>query len=210
MPADTRTRILAATSELFRRQGMTGTGLKQIAGAAKAPFGSIYHFFPGGKSQLADEAIRTSGAAYGEHVIALFDACTDLPAAIDLAFAHAAQALVDSGYADACPIATIALEVASTDETLRQATADVFTGWIETGAEHLPGAGLPPDVRRRLALGFITSLEGAFVLARALRSTEPLEAAGRTVRLAATAELAALRQKEKRGVRAGRAQRVGR
>ncbi|SIN49629.1 HTH-type transcriptional regulator YxaF [Mycobacteroides abscessus subsp. abscessus] len=64
MPADTRDRIVAATCELFRRQGMTGTGLKQIAQSAGAPFGSIYHFFPGGKAQLADEAIRAAGAMY--------------------------------------------------------------------------------------------------------------------------------------------------
>ena len=36
MPTDTKTRILAAATELYRRQGMTGTGLKQIAELAKA------------------------------------------------------------------------------------------------------------------------------------------------------------------------------
>ena len=33
----TRDRILAATAELYRRQGMSATGLKQISAAAKAP-----------------------------------------------------------------------------------------------------------------------------------------------------------------------------
>lgn len=190
MTSDTRTRILTATGELFRRQGMTGTGLKQIAAAAGAPFGSIYHFFPDGKQQLADEVIRSSGAAYGEHVMSIFDACPDLPSAIEQSFVGAAQHLVDTDYTDACPIETIALEVASTNERLRMATADVFAGWIEAGTGRVPARELPQPVRRALIIGFITSLEGAFVLARAMRSTEPLEAAGRMMLLAACAELA--------------------
>jgi hypothetical protein len=40
-------------------------------------------------------------------------------------------------------------------------------------------------------LGFITSLEGAFVLSRALRSTEPLLAAGETVAAAVSTALVA-------------------
>ncbi|MFA4081768.1 TetR/AcrR family transcriptional regulator [Mycobacteroides salmoniphilum] len=192
MPADTRDRIVAATCELFRRQGMTGTGLKQIAQSAGAPFGSIYHFFPGGKAQLADEAIRTAGGMYRDLVLTLFDqGGPDLTATIRTAFAAAADNLIATDYADACPIATIALEVASTDDLLRQATADVFTDWIDRGAEHISGSGLPYEVRRRLMLGFITSLEGAFVLSRALRSPEPLLAAGETVAAAVAAALVA-------------------
>lgn len=190
MPADTRDRIVAATCELFRRQGMTGTGLKQIAQSAGAPFGSIYHFFPGGKVQLADEAIRTAGGMYRDLVLTLFDqGGPDLPTTIRTAFATAADNLIATDYADACPIATIALEVASTDELLRRATADVFTDWIDQGVDRISGSGLPYEVRRRLMLGFITSLEGAFVLSRALRSPEPLFAAGETVAAAVSAAL---------------------
>ncbi|MBE5472661.1 TetR/AcrR family transcriptional regulator [Mycobacteroides abscessus] len=191
MPADTRDRIVAATCELFRRQGMTGTGLKQIAQSAGAPFGSIYHFFPGGKAQLADEAIRAAGAMYRDLVLAIFDQDgPDLAATVRTAFAAAADNLIATDYTDACPIATIALEVASTDEALRHATAEVFTDWIEQGAERIANTGLPPSTRRRLMLGFITSLEGAFVLSRALRDPEPLFAAGETVAAAVTSALA--------------------
>lgn len=187
---DTRTRIVTATRELFRRQGMTATGLKQIAQHAGAPFGSIYHFFPGGKTELAGEAIRTAGKLYATHVLTIFDGCPDLLTAIEVAFSAAADALIRSDFAEGCPIATIALEVASTDEDLRMATADVFTDWIDGAIHSIEPSGLPKEVRRRLIIGFVNSLEGAFVLSRALRSTEPLEAAGRMTLLAATAELA--------------------
>lgn len=180
----TRMRILEASTELFRRQGMSGTGLKQIADVAKAPFGSIYHFFPGGKDDLAGETIRRAGGEYRDLVLAFFTGPDDLVTNVETAFTAAAAVLVETDYADACPIATVALEVASTNETLRQATAEVFTDWIEVGGRHLEQRGVPPEAARGLIIGFITSLEGAFVLARSLRSTEPLEVAGRTVQAA--------------------------
>ncbi len=40
--------------------------MKQIAADAAAPFGSVYHFFPGGKQELGAETIRTSGRMYME------------------------------------------------------------------------------------------------------------------------------------------------
>jgi AcrR family transcriptional regulator len=62
----TRDRIVTATAELFRRQGYNGTGLKQVTQAAGAPVGSVYHFFPGGKDELAETVILTSGRVYQE------------------------------------------------------------------------------------------------------------------------------------------------
>lgn len=187
--ADTRTRIVAAASELYRRQGMTGTGLKQIATTAAAPFGSIYHFFPGGKAELSEEVIRTSGISYGDLVMTVFEACPDLETAITMSFDLAAENLVATDFADACPIATIALEVASVDEPLRIATADVFTDWIDRSTAKLATWGLSEEASRRQSIGYINSLEGAFVLSRALRSTEPLKVAGQTVLAAVRSEL---------------------
>jgi hypothetical protein len=104
-------------------------------------------------------------------------------------FEAAAELLVETEYADACPIAAIALEVASTDEPLRVATAAVFNDWIESGTQHFADSGLSKQARRRVTISIITGLEGAFVLCRALRSTEPLEVAGQSVLHAARVEL---------------------
>ena len=108
---------MAAAAELFRRNGYTGTGLKQIVTQANAPFGSLYHFFPGGKEQLGEQVIRTSGLAY----IQLFDLfiapAQDLISGLEASFAAAAVTLEETGYADACPIATVALEVSTVETT---------------------------------------------------------------------------------------------
>ncbi|MFD4192517.1 MULTISPECIES: TetR/AcrR family transcriptional regulator [Amycolatopsis] len=175
---NTKERILAASAELFRRNGYTGTGLKQIVTAASAPFGSIYHFFPGGKEQLAEEVIRSSGMEYGKLFDLLIAPAPDLVTGLEQAFAAAAVTLRETDYADACPIATVALEVASTNETLRRATAEVFQAWILTGTGVFTRFGLSEDDARRLTIAVISALEGAFVLSRSLRDVEPLAVAG--------------------------------
>jgi len=178
MAVGTRDRIVQTSAELFRRQGYTGTGVKQIVAEASAPFGSIYHFFPGGKEQLGAEVIRWSGAIYGELGPLFFTTDADPVKATRAFFAGAAQTLVETDYADACPIATVALEVSSTNEPMREACADVFNGWIDGLTALLTGYGLTRKRSRALAISMLNALEGAFVLARALRSTEPLEVAG--------------------------------
>ena len=173
----TRQRILEASAELLRRQGYNSTGVKQIVTEARAPFGSLYHFFPGGKEQLGAEAIRVSGALYEQLIPAVFDPAPDLPSAVRMFFAGAGEHLRETGYADACPISTVALEVSSTSEPLREACRDVFERWIELGAERFVRGGLSPSRARELAIAFFSALEGAFVLARASGSTDALAVA---------------------------------
>jgi AcrR family transcriptional regulator len=178
-----------ATAELFRRQGYTGTGMKQIVAEADAPFGSLYHFFPGGKEQLGEEVIRRSGEFFLLLGDAIYDPAPDLVTGVREFFAGAAETLRNTDYQDACPIATVALEVASTSEPLRQASADVFESWIAAIARRAREAGIAPRKSRELAVTVLALLEGAFILCRASRSTEPLEIAGKSAVAAAEAAL---------------------
>jgi AcrR family transcriptional regulator len=177
-PIPTRDRIVTAGAELLRVKGYSGTGVKEIVTLAGAPFGSLYHHFPGGKEQLGAEVIRHSGALYGELGPLIFGAAPDVVTGVQMFFAGAAETLRETDYADACPIATVALEVASTSEPLRQATADVFESWIDGLAPRFAEAGLPDDRARELAIAMLAGLEGAFVLARAMRTTVALDIAG--------------------------------
>jgi AcrR family transcriptional regulator len=191
VPADTRDRIMHVSGELFRRQGYIGTGVKQIVDEARAPFGSVYHFFPGGKEELGAEVIVRSGREYGRMGGAIYGPAPDVVSGTRDFFAAAAEDLRDSGYTDACPIATIALEVSSVSEPMRAACAEVFEGWITGLAAIFAGAGIPPERSRALAVTMLCGLEGAFVLSRALRSTEPLEVAGATAAAQVAAALGA-------------------
>jgi AcrR family transcriptional regulator len=178
MTASTKERILETTAELFRRHGYTGTGMKQIVAAAEAPFGSVYHHFPGGKEQLCREVIRSAGAMYYELFEVIVSGAPDVVTGTRDFFAGAAATLEATDYADACPIETVALEVASANETLRRATAEVFESWIAGVAGRYAEAGIDAQRSRSLAIEVINALEGAFVLSRAMKSPEPLEASG--------------------------------
>jgi AcrR family transcriptional regulator len=180
MRTNTKERIVGAGATLFRRQGYAATGVKQIVTEAEAPFSSLYHFFPDGKDQLAAEVIRSSGQIFQQLVEFVFDASPEVLTGVHNCFAGAAETLRQTDYADACPIATVALEVASTNEPLRQATADVFESWIKSATERFVSAGIPARTSRELAIGLIGALEGAFLLSRAARNTEPMDIAGAT------------------------------
>jgi AcrR family transcriptional regulator len=176
----TRERILYTAAELFRRQGYAGTGIKQITGEADATLGSLYHFFPQGKLQLADEVLRTGGAFFLALYRTIAAEAPDLPTAIENFFAGAGETLVATGYADACPIATVAGEIASTHELLRLAVADVFESWLQALTDDAIAAGVPATRARPLAESVLALLEGAFLLCRSLRSTEPMTSCGRS------------------------------
>jgi AcrR family transcriptional regulator len=178
---DTRERIVAATSALFMQQGYSGTGLKAIADAGEATTGSLYHFFPGGKAELAAATLRHSGLAYEQLVMGIFDASPDIISGLRACFEGAAEVLRMSDYADACPIATVALEVASSDEPLRKVTEEVFDGWLAGAAARLEAGGIEPERARELATVFVAALEGGFLLSRVAKDATALQTIGRSV-----------------------------
>jgi AcrR family transcriptional regulator len=192
MATGTKERILEASQELLRRNGYTGTGMKQVAAASGAPFGSVYHHFPGGKEDLGAQTIRLAGTYYQELVMSVMAAEPDPVRAVEACFAGAGETLRETDYADACPIATVALEVASTNETLRKATADVFGQWLDGATAGFQLAGIAEPRARELAFSMLMALEGAFLFSRAMRTTEPMDIAGREVAAAVRDELAKL------------------
>ncbi|WP_063050053.1 TetR/AcrR family transcriptional regulator [Nocardia arthritidis] len=182
MSTSTRERLVTAMAELMRTQGYAGASVKQLTVAAGAPMGSLYHHFPEGKPQIAAAALRTSGAAYLQLLPVLLDVDDDLREAIPAAFASAAEQIEQTGWMNMCPVGTVAGEVADSEPGLREVAAEVIASWIDEGADYFARRGLPAPDARELILAVLAALEGAFVLSRTLRSTEPLHAAGRSLR----------------------------
>lgn len=181
MSTTTRDRLVVAVGELMRTHGYSAITVKQITAAAAAPMGSLYHHFPHGKVQIAAEALRSSGAAYIQLLPLLMDPHDDLRAAVPAAFADAARTLEESGWINMCPVGTVAGEIADSEPALRAVAVEVVTDWIGKGTAYFVGRGLDEPAARDLILGVLSSLEGAFVLGRTLRSTEPLLAAGQAM-----------------------------
>jgi len=190
--SDTRTRILTATAELFRRQGFNGTSLKQITAAADATTGSLYHFWPGGKLELTAEVLRVTGATYGELFAMMISDPSDPGRSIADFFEAGADLLEQTDFIDPCPIGGVAREVASTHDELRRTADGVFDGWIDVGTEFLEQSGLGRDAARDVAATLVATIEGGFVLARTKRDTTAFRAAGRHMRLLVDVAVAAV------------------
>lgn len=178
---NTKERLGIAMAELMRRQGYAATGIKQVAQAAEVPIGSVYHHYRDGKRELAQASLRASGAAYLELVLLLLGDEGDLPESIEQSFASAADAVAQTGWANMCPVGTIAGEVADTEPLLRATLAEVMDDWLSAGTDLFARRGLDRKRARLLTLAMLTAIEGAFILARTLRSTEPVLAAGASV-----------------------------
>ena len=179
--SDTRERILDAGADLFRQQGYESTALKAIVRSGGAPWGSLYHYFPGGKEELGALALERSGERFRRLIETAFEQAGGPAQAIRRMFDLSAAALEASNYADGCPVATVALESANTNESLRQACEQAFASWLSTLERALCEARIEPVAARRLSVFGLSAFEGAIVLSRTLRSTEPLSTSAEVV-----------------------------
>jgi AcrR family transcriptional regulator len=182
--------LVDAGAALFSRHGYAATGVKAVLAAAEAPYGSLYHWFPGGKQQLGVAVLERGGEFYRALVETFYPPGCDLAEATAASFEGAAQLLLATDFADACPIATIALEVASSDEPMRQAAADGFESWLAVLEQHFTGAGIGVERAREVAVELFCLVEGAFILARTTRSVDALRITGRAAAAAVATALA--------------------
>ena len=170
--------MIATAAVLLRRQGYAATGWRQVVAESATPWGSQAHHFPGGKQQLASEAVDRSGREL-EH--ALRAALSSVhPADAVAGWADlAALALEQSGWADGCPVATVALETAHQSDELAAACERAFGSWRDALAEAMVEHGLTEADAEDLALLVLASIEGALLLARTSRSPDALRSVGR-------------------------------
>lgn len=190
---DTRIRLVESAAALFSRQGYAATGVKTVLAAADAPYGSLYHFFPGGKEQLGAAALEHGGARQKMRLESVYQPGDDVVECTANSFVVAADGLVATDYQDACPIATIALEVSGADGEMRAAAAAAFESWLDVLQDRFSSAGMDDERAREVAVVVFCLMEGAMLLARTTRSTAPFETAGRAATSAVADALAASR-----------------
>ncbi len=168
-----RERMIRSAAILMRARGIEATSFAEVLAHSRAPRGSIYHHFPGGKAQLIEEATRYAGDFTASGLAAALD--DDDPLASIHAFTSGwIEILRGSEFADGCPVVAATLE-GDRSPRARDAAAAAFASWEDiltrAFARHIG-----PEARARsLATISIAAIEGAVVLARATRSVGPLE-----------------------------------
>lgn len=177
MPAVPKHRqpIINTAVTLFRRQGYSRTGLNEIVDVSGAPKGSLYHYFPLGKSSIAVAAVTEAGCRVAATLNKLVQECRSTG---DVVRRHAellAGWMRASGFRDGCPITTVLLELAPGDRDVAEAGRTAYRTRVAILADKLVADGFPRARADALAVLCTSALQGALIQARVERSGRPLE-----------------------------------
>ncbi len=175
----TRERLVRTASRLMQHGGYENTPVKQLVREAEATLGSLYHFFPGGKQELAVAAVHFGNEEFADQLRTGLDADPDPARAVEAVTALLAETLEASDWRDGCPVTATALETIGRLPELQAACARAFLDWQELVAAKLLASGVPEPEARDLAVTVIATLEGAEMTAQVTQSRTPLLLAGR-------------------------------
>ncbi|NMO55718.1 TetR/AcrR family transcriptional regulator [Actinoplanes sp. TBRC 11911] len=169
--------MVQAGKQLIAERGFEKTAFSDVLKATGAPRGSVYHHFPGGKTQLGIEAAEL----HAHEQVALLDRIAEQSASgaemVGRYLDTGRDNMVGSGYSRGCGIAPLvidgaAAESAEVGDTSRRA----FGQMIDRLAFHLAAFGLDRPDARAVADAVIAGAEGAMVTSRALGSPAPWDA----------------------------------
>jgi len=174
---NTRDKLIAAMADALQRKGLHGVGLSELLEIAGAPKGSLYHHFPGGKTELAVAAIEHISRRIDGLFVQLFAQQTDPLQALHHWLQAALQQLENSSFERGCPLATVALESGPDDVEIRAALQRSFATVRQALSQQLHQHGYAREQADNLAALFVALYEGGLLQARVAGSSEPLRRA---------------------------------
>jgi TetR/AcrR family transcriptional regulator, lmrAB and yxaGH operons repressor len=167
-------RLTSATATLMQRHGVAGTGVAEILSTSGVTRRSIYLNFPGGKAELVAAATRSAG----DEMTSTLRSCVEQPDPIKAFTRMWSDVLISTNFEGGCPIVAAAFSRDEAPEAANTA-ADVFAEWAQLLADRLHNDGINRAAAPSLSTTIVAALEGAVMLARAARSTKPLEQVSR-------------------------------
>ena len=172
---DPRQRIVAGAADMMRRRGLAAMSVRDLAKHAHAPLGSTYHYFPGGKEQLATEAVHFAGDVVAR--ILRRELAAGPVAGLRAFLALWREVVTGSDFRAGCPVLAVSVEddAAAGPTPPVAAAAEVFATWRSLLAESLRAHGVEPRDAGQLATLVVAAAEGAVVLCRATRDAGPLD-----------------------------------
>ncbi|WP_225730625.1 MULTISPECIES: TetR/AcrR family transcriptional regulator [unclassified Nocardia] len=169
-----RQAMIEGAVESLRVHGATATSVDRVLAATGAPRGSVYHHFPGGRTQLVTEALTTAGELMSRFIEQL-TGDADPVTALELFGASWRQMLLDTEFRAGCPIFAVAVETNDDAPEFAATAAEVFTRWERALTGLLTRDGYPADRAARLSTLTVAAIEGAVAMCRARRDTGPLD-----------------------------------
>jgi AcrR family transcriptional regulator len=172
---DGRALLLKGARQLLAEKGYAGMELRDVAERGRAPRGSIYHHFPGGKVQLAREAAELEGTTVRDLIERSLDE-RGLRQTLSLFGQNFRRGVADHPERIGCPVAAAALARPEDPELAATATA-AFQSWERPIAAALRDEGVSAKDAETFAGLVVSTVEGALLRTRAAGSQEPLDSA---------------------------------
>jgi TetR/AcrR family transcriptional repressor of lmrAB and yxaGH operons len=172
---DGRALLLKGARQLLAEKGYAGMELRDVAERGGAPRGSIYHHFPGGKTQLAREAAELEGTTIRD----LIERSLEERGLRETLFMFGEifrRRVADHPERIGCPVAAAALARPEDPELAAVATA-AFQSWERPIAAALREEGVSAKDAETFAGLVVSTVEGALLRMRAAGSQEPLDSA---------------------------------
>ena len=174
MATDSRGSMVRSAASLIRSRGVSATSLTDVLADSGAPRGSIYHHFPDGKAQLAEDAIRWTS----ERLLAHLRAGTPSgPSQVLERFIDVwRRTVVASAGTAGCVVAGVAIDTVPEETRVMGVVRATFRSWAGVLAEQLEAAGVPSRRAGPIAMATLAGMEGALILCRAEANVKPLDA----------------------------------
>ncbi len=174
MATDSRASMVRSAASLIRSRGVSATSLADVLADSGAPRGSIYHHFPEGKRQLAEDAIRWTSERVLAHLRA--GAPTSPSHVLGRFIDMWRRTVVTSGGTAGCVVAGVAIDTVADETGLIGLVRATFRSWAALLAEQLEAVGVPSHRAMPIALATLAGMEGALILCRAEGNVRPLDA----------------------------------
>jgi len=177
--APDRDQLLGIVAEVFREHGYEGASLSLIGEATGLGKGSLYHFFPGGKEEMARAVIAHIDGWFEDNVFAPLRDRTDARAGIEHMF-EATDSYFRSGRR-VCLIGAFALD--ESRDLFAGQIRDYFGRWVTHLADALARGGHGKADAAELAVECVAAIQGALTLARAANDLDVFSRALRRLRM---------------------------
>ena len=168
--------MITAARRLFRERGYLGTAFSDVLAASGAPRGSVYFHFPGGKEELGAEVAIAHGADTVAQINRAAARAESVEELLTIFLTQSRDRLVTSGYREGCAVAPMVVELTPGAAPIADVIGAGFRDSLAVLAARLVERGVPAERAASLAATTLAGLEGALIVARAVRAPEPFDA----------------------------------
>jgi AcrR family transcriptional regulator len=166
-----RDEVVARIQDVFRDRGFDGASLAEISNATGLGKSSLYHYFPGGKDEMAVAVLERIDTWMKAHALAALQG-SGTPKARLRAMLHVLDEFYVGGR-NACVLGN--LVIGGSRVKFQDYLVSAFAGWIAALRDLAVEAGIRGPEAQQRAEDAVVRIEGALIVAGGLADPTPFK-----------------------------------